>query len=123
MRTLCVACHADVTAAQCAERCLIRANAKRELKAAINELKYQKKPDEIDSNQEVFLLESTFNISSFFIMFLCLGYVSYEWFQEHQQFETQDDLAEKELLVEVPGSAYSGAKANNSMENQEQENR
>ncbi|KAL3528442.1 hypothetical protein ACH5RR_007764 [Cinchona calisaya] len=85
MRTLCVACHADVTAAQCAERCITRANAKRELKAVMKKLKDPQNPDEIDSKLE-------------------------------------DDMAEKELFVEVPGSAYSGAKTNNLMENHEQEN-
>lgn len=39
MRTLCVACHYDVTAAQCAERRKARANARKQLKALMNRLK------------------------------------------------------------------------------------
>lgn len=38
MRTLCVACHADVTAAQCAERCSKRKEAKKKLEILISGL-------------------------------------------------------------------------------------
>lgn len=38
MRTLCVACHADVTAAQCAERRIARKKAKRQLKDTMSGL-------------------------------------------------------------------------------------
>ncbi|XP_027125391.1 uncharacterized protein [Coffea arabica] len=93
MRTLCIACHADVTAAQCSERRITRADAKRELEAAMKKLDGPQMHDAIDSNLE-----------------------------KHQQVEAWDGIEEKELLVEVPGSAYSGAKANSSIENQEQEN-
>ena len=65
MRTLCIACHADVTAAQCVERCITRANAKRELKAAMKKSKDPQKRDTIDSKQEAFLLEITFIMISF----------------------------------------------------------
>jgi len=39
VRTLCVACHYDVTAAQCAERCKARANAKKKLKELMSSMK------------------------------------------------------------------------------------
>ncbi|CAA7026960.1 unnamed protein product [Microthlaspi erraticum] len=39
MRTLCVACHADVTAAQCVERRLIRSKARKQLKDTLSELR------------------------------------------------------------------------------------
>jgi hypothetical protein len=39
MRTLCVACHHDVTAVQCAERRIIRANARKQLKELMNSMK------------------------------------------------------------------------------------
>nr|XP_007157652.1 hypothetical protein PHAVU_002G087300g [Phaseolus vulgaris]ESW29646.1 hypothetical protein PHAVU_002G087300g [Phaseolus vulgaris] len=39
LRTLCVACHYDVTAAQCAERCKAKANAKKKLKELMNSMK------------------------------------------------------------------------------------
>lgn len=39
MRTLCIACHAEVTAAQCAERRSERAKAKRQLKCMLANLK------------------------------------------------------------------------------------
>ena len=38
MRTLCVACHSDVTKAQCAERRIARAKAKKQLKSVMNGL-------------------------------------------------------------------------------------
>ena len=65
VRTLCVACHADVTAAQCVERSITRANAKRELKAAMKKSNDPQKRDTIDSKQEAFLLEITFIMISF----------------------------------------------------------
>lgn len=39
MRTLCVACHYDVTVAQCTERRMTRANAKKQLKVVMNNMK------------------------------------------------------------------------------------
>lgn len=39
LRTLCVACHYDVTAAQCAERRIAKANARKQLKALMNSMK------------------------------------------------------------------------------------
>jgi len=39
LRTLCVACHYDVTAAQCAERCKAKANAKKKLKELMKSMK------------------------------------------------------------------------------------
>lgn len=39
MRTLCVACHSDVTRAQCAERRSTRSKAKKQLKEIMSEMK------------------------------------------------------------------------------------
>lgn len=39
MRTLCVACHYDVTAVQCAERRIMRANARKQLRVLMNNMK------------------------------------------------------------------------------------
>ncbi|GMQ10844.1 hypothetical protein CsSME_00053692 [Camellia sinensis var. sinensis] len=76
MRTLCVVCHADVTAAQCAQRRSARAKAKKQLKAIMNGLKNIQKTDQTDSNlKDEGCLENT----------------------------------DEELLIKVPGSAYSGA--------------
>lgn len=71
MRTLCVACHADVTAAQCAERCSKRKEAKKKLEILISGL----------SNSQ--------NIE-----------------QNHAKLK-DDDISEDDLLIKVPGSAYS----------------
>lgn len=38
MRTLCIACHADVTTAQCAERRIARKKAKKQLKETMSGL-------------------------------------------------------------------------------------
>lgn len=78
MRTLCVACHYDVTAAQCAERRKARANARKQLKALMNSLKNDIKG------------EAGTNI------------------KDHKLVnEEGSSILEDELLVEVPGSAYS----------------
>ncbi|KAI5648248.1 hypothetical protein M9H77_34253 [Catharanthus roseus] len=77
MRTLCVTCHADVTAAQCAERRLAREMAKRQLKALMKNLKDAEESGEINGN-----------------------------IQDHEQFDNQEKM-EEDLFVEVPGSAYS----------------
>lgn len=53
MRTLCVACHSDVTVAQCAERRLIRMKAKKQLKVIMNCLKDGEKMKQTNSNSEV----------------------------------------------------------------------
>ncbi|KAF2312835.1 hypothetical protein GH714_040885 [Hevea brasiliensis] len=78
MRTLCVACHYDVTAAQRAERRVTRAKAKEQLKVIMNDLKYYQNMEEIDSNSKGL-----------------------------RHSEMQDDVVEDELFVKVPGSAYS----------------
>ncbi|XP_068653942.1 uncharacterized protein [Aristolochia californica] len=75
MRTLCVACHSEVTAAQQAERRLMRIKAKEQLKSVIKEL--QQNPTEMETIPNV---EGQ----------VCL--------------EGNED----ELLIRVPGSAYSG---------------
>lgn len=53
MRTLCVACHYDVTKAQCAERRLARAKAKKQLKAAIDGLRNVQHNEQTDINVKV----------------------------------------------------------------------
>ncbi|PSS07955.1 Endonuclease [Actinidia chinensis var. chinensis] len=50
VRTLCVACHADVTAAQRAQRRLERIKAKKQLKVIIDGLKENQKTDQTTSN-------------------------------------------------------------------------
>lgn len=53
MRTLCVACHYDVTKAQCADRRLARAKAKKQLKAAMDSLKNAQNNEQTDTNIKV----------------------------------------------------------------------
>ncbi|CAL0323772.1 unnamed protein product [Lupinus luteus] len=72
MRTLCVACHHDVTAAQCAERRIVRANAKKQLKEVMTKMKNDMK-GAAGSNIDV---------------------------------QGSSSILEDELLVKVPGSAY-----------------
>ncbi|BFG32841.1 hypothetical protein CerSpe_191140 [Prunus speciosa] len=73
MRTLCVACHSDVTKQQCAERHSTRIKAKKKLKAIMTNLKHK--------GTETILQEGN--------------------------MEIQESVCEDELLVKVPGSAYS----------------
>ncbi|XP_059444296.1 LOW QUALITY PROTEIN: uncharacterized protein LOC132176179 [Corylus avellana] len=79
MRTLCVACHSDVTVAQGADRRSTRAKARKQLKVIMNDLKKYQKTKETNTNIED---------------------------QGHP--EKQENIIEDELLVKVPGSAYSG---------------
>ncbi|TYI35645.1 hypothetical protein ES332_A03G090200v1 [Gossypium tomentosum] len=79
MRTLCVACHAVVTAAQCIERRSIRTKAKKKLKAIMADLK---KAENMEKNSSC-------------------G-------KDQGPSEIVEDIPEDELLVNVPGSAYSG---------------
>lgn len=53
MRTLCVACHADVTATQRTERRLTRIVAKKKLKAVMSNLKTINKPKQKMDEPEV----------------------------------------------------------------------
>lgn len=53
MRTLCVACHADVTAAQCAERRSTRAKAKKQLKVIMSDLRNVQSTEGTNNNIEV----------------------------------------------------------------------
>lgn len=53
MRTLCVACHYDVTTAQCAERRSTRAKAKKQLKVIMHGLKHGQNTKETEDNVEV----------------------------------------------------------------------
>ncbi|CAA2977536.1 DNA annealing helicase and endonuclease ZRANB3 [Olea europaea subsp. europaea] len=84
MRTLCVACHADVTAEQCADRRKTRNKAKNLLKGITSGLINEEKPRPIDLVLERFK------------------------FQGYKESEIQPKSVEDDLLVEVPGSAYSG---------------
>ncbi|KAG8496693.1 hypothetical protein CXB51_007940 [Gossypium anomalum] len=79
MRTLCVACHAVVTAAQCIERHSIRTKAKKKLKAIMADLK---KAENMENNSSC-------------------G-------KDQRPSEIVEDIPEDEILVNVPGSAYSG---------------
>ncbi|KAJ7978477.1 DNA annealing helicase and endonuclease ZRANB3 [Quillaja saponaria] len=84
IRTLCVACHYDVTKAQCAERRLTRVNARKQLKVRMSDLKKNQMIDGKDSRIKL---------------------------QDHGQSEIERNVTEDELLVKVPGSAYSEVKA------------
>ncbi|KAK7301498.1 hypothetical protein RJT34_12363 [Clitoria ternatea] len=83
MRTLCVACHYDVTAAQCAERRIARANARKQLKMLMNSMKNGSKGAAGTNIKDQRLLE-----------------------EEHGK---GNSILEDELLVKVPGSAYAPA--------------
>ncbi|KAL6175451.1 hypothetical protein ACLB2K_052092 [Fragaria x ananassa] len=74
MRTLCVACHSDVTRAQCAERRSTRSKAKKQLKEIMSEMK--------NKDTEINL-------------------------KDQGDSETEKNSSDNELLVNVPGSAYS----------------
>jgi hypothetical protein len=54
MRTLCVACHSDVTAAQCADRRSTRAKAKKQLNVIMHDLKNDQKTKKTNTNIEVY---------------------------------------------------------------------
>ncbi|KAK8694990.1 hypothetical protein V6N13_072533 [Hibiscus sabdariffa] len=88
MRTLCVACHAVVTAEQCAERRSMRTKAKKKLKAIMADLK---KAENIENNAS-----------------------SGKDYGPSEIIEIPDD----ELLVNVPGSAYSSG-TNSSLQTEE----
>ncbi|XP_010424730.1 PREDICTED: DNA annealing helicase and endonuclease ZRANB3-like [Camelina sativa] len=77
MRTLCVACHADVTAAQCVERKVIRSEARKQLKNTLKELRNIPKQTDLSADD-------------------CT-----------KETDSVTDEEEDELLVEVPGSSYS----------------
>ncbi|KAG8388752.1 hypothetical protein BUALT_Bualt02G0158000 [Buddleja alternifolia] len=77
MRTLCVACHADVTTAQCAERRIARKKAKKHLKDTMSSLINVKKSGKINH-----------------VLQDC-------------NLDLQRNELEQDLLIEVPGSAYS----------------
>nr|GEV10233.1 DNA annealing helicase and endonuclease ZRANB3 isoform X1 [Tanacetum cinerariifolium] len=76
MRTLCIACHAEVTAAQCAERRSERAKAKRKLNKLLSDLKDVQRSAQIDNEKG----------------------------RDHYQLLDSD--LDGELFVNVPGSAY-----------------
>ncbi|KAJ6761439.1 DNA ANNEALING HELICASE AND ENDONUCLEASE ZRANB3 FAMILY MEMBER [Salix koriyanagi] len=60
MRTLCVACHSKVTAAQRAERCSTREKARKQLEVIMNDMKYM---EETATNVKVNLVLGTLFIS------------------------------------------------------------
>lgn len=76
MRTLCVACHSNVTAAQRAERCSTREKARKQLEVIMNDIKCMEEETS-----------------------------TYVKGQGHPQMQ-EEDLVD-DLLVKVPGSAYS----------------
>lgn len=55
MRTLCVACHSDVTAAQCAERRTERVKARRQLKAILKALKNDDNTEVPEAKAKVYI--------------------------------------------------------------------
>ncbi|XP_010452747.1 PREDICTED: DNA annealing helicase and endonuclease ZRANB3-like [Camelina sativa] len=77
MRTLCVACHADVTAAQCSERKVIRSEARKQLKNTLKELRNIPKQTDLSADD-------------------CT-----------KETDSVTDEEEDELMVEVPGSSFS----------------
>ncbi|XP_047176712.1 uncharacterized protein LOC124843917 [Vigna umbellata] len=78
MRTLCVACHSDVTAAQCSERSKARANAKKKLKELMGSIKIGMKCSAVTN------------------------------IKDHRAIDERgSSVIEDELFLEVPGSAYS----------------
>ncbi|GAY55983.1 hypothetical protein CUMW_168260 [Citrus unshiu] len=79
MRTLCVACHYNVTTAQCAERRSTRAKARKQLKVIMDGI------------------QNDLNVD---------GTVPHTKDQMHMEME--ENTIEDELLVKVPGSSYSG---------------
>lgn len=82
MRTLCVACHAAVTTAQCAERRIARNKAKKQLKDIMSGLSDAHKSGHINN-----VLQDS-------------------------DLKFQHNNIEHDLLIDIPGSAYSGANAN-----------
>ncbi|KAL6955110.1 DNA helicase [Sarracenia purpurea var. burkii] len=93
MRTLCVVCHADVTAAQCAQRRSVRVKAKKQLKVVINSLKNIQNAEQTDFNPKLKIV---------------IGCAAGETANTEDQ-GLVENTAEDELLITVPGSAYSGA--------------
>ncbi|EYU23580.1 hypothetical protein MIMGU_mgv1a000528mg [Erythranthe guttata] len=77
LRTLCVACHADVTTAQCSERRIARKKAKKQLKDAMSKLANINKSKKIGNVLQV------------------------------RDLEVQSNEMDHDLLIEIPGSAYS----------------
>ncbi|KAH9778013.1 hypothetical protein KPL71_007210 [Citrus sinensis] len=79
MRTLCVACHYNVTTAQCAERRSTRAKARKQLKVIMDGI------------------QNDLNVD---------GTVPHT--KDRMHMEMEENTIEDELLVKVPGSSYSG---------------
>ncbi|CAK9148010.1 unnamed protein product [Ilex paraguariensis] len=90
MRTFCVACHADVTVAQCAERRSRRVKAKKQLKVIMSDLRNIKSTAQIDAE-----------------------------LKDRDQLEINEKKEEDELLIKVPGSAYSRAETISTSPDQE----
>ncbi|KAM7475665.1 hypothetical protein LguiB_022908 [Lonicera macranthoides] len=135
MRTLCVACHADVTAAQGAERRSRNAKARKQLKAilrnvqnsgkidarqkgyatkAINETKLNDSPSVEVSSDRIrptnvnyeYTLTTALKPQSLSRGIVNCGESECGQMKIQENGEHEDD----ELLIEVPGSSYSGVK-------------
>ncbi|KAK2655549.1 hypothetical protein Ddye_008601 [Dipteronia dyeriana] len=81
MRTLCVACHYEVTVAQCAERRSTRLKAMKQLKVIMKGLRNDQNVNRIGAHIE------------------------------DQGQEMQENIVEEELFVKVPGSSYTEGQA------------
>ncbi|VFQ74958.1 unnamed protein product [Cuscuta campestris] len=84
MRTLCVACHADVTAAQRKERQLVRLNAKKHLQVIMRNFKTAVDPKTANNKTE-----------------------------DSRQSPDRERMEEDNLLIHIPGSSYSVLKSSN----------
>ncbi|XP_047966683.1 DNA annealing helicase and endonuclease ZRANB3 isoform X2 [Salvia hispanica] len=87
LRTLCIACHADVTSAQCAERRIARKKAKKQLKVTMSDL--------INSENRTDILKKC-------------------------DQQSGSNIVDDDLLIDIPGSAYSGPNINGLNEQNQQ---
>ncbi|XP_057952741.1 uncharacterized protein LOC131146912 isoform X2 [Malania oleifera] len=87
LRTLCVACHSDVTATQCAERRAIKSQAKKQLEVIISDMR---------SGQTKIKGETDANL------------------KDKEHLSLKENKVECELLINIPGSAYTERKCTGS---------
>uniref|UniRef100_A0A6N2MAP4 HNH domain-containing protein n=1 Tax=Salix viminalis TaxID=40686 RepID=A0A6N2MAP4_SALVM len=109
MRTLCVACHSKVTAAQRAERCSTREKARKQLEVIMNDMKYMEETaTNVKGKQEKAPndMGKGLTFSDKFSPKDQQINVGDPSGQGHSRMR-EEDLVD-ELLVKVPGSAYSG---------------
>uniref|UniRef100_A0A6N2LX81 Uncharacterized protein n=1 Tax=Salix viminalis TaxID=40686 RepID=A0A6N2LX81_SALVM len=114
MRTLCVACHSKVTAAQRAERCSTREKARKQLEVIMNDMKYM---EETATNVKPTLRNRVqFNVFPHLPNLICTVSSLVNSVKDRFALKisgpgafsnAREDLVD-ELLVKVPGSAYSG---------------